>query len=114
MRISDWSSDVCSSDLLPAGPAEGRCRQRGWLPATGRAQPPAMAESRTRRARGSRMPEEEAAWLSQAPGRHGEIGRASGRASGCQYVEKSVVGVSLKKKHIGKRHSQLQKIKGNE
>src|SRR3546814_17430547 len=23
MRISDWSSDVCSSDLFPAGPAEG-------------------------------------------------------------------------------------------
>src|SRR3546814_8120920 len=22
MRISDWSSDVCSSDLVPAGPAQ--------------------------------------------------------------------------------------------
>src|SRR3546814_14549267 len=25
MRISDWSSDVCSSDLTPSGPLEGVC-----------------------------------------------------------------------------------------
>src|SRR3546814_5293377 len=25
MRISDWSSDVCSSDLLPGGRPQGQC-----------------------------------------------------------------------------------------
>src|SRR3546814_20670178 len=28
MRISDWSSDVCSSDLRPAGPAGEGCPAR--------------------------------------------------------------------------------------
>src|SRR3546814_7731186 len=28
MRISDWSSDVCSSDLLCARPSVGRCPRR--------------------------------------------------------------------------------------
>src|SRR3546814_4421397 len=28
MRISDWSSDVCSSDLRCAGARSGRCRDR--------------------------------------------------------------------------------------
>src|SRR3546814_9994012 len=34
MRISDWSSDVCSSDLLPGLPPEGpvRLRDAGGLP----------------------------------------------------------------------------------
>src|SRR3546814_5400422 len=27
MRISDWSSDVCSSDLVPAAPAARRAQQ---------------------------------------------------------------------------------------
>src|SRR3546814_18179856 len=30
MRISDWSSDVCSSDLLPlAGRSQSLCREKG-------------------------------------------------------------------------------------
>src|SRR3546814_4365573 len=28
MRISDWSSDVCSSDLCPTRPRPRRCRKR--------------------------------------------------------------------------------------
>src|SRR3546814_20235793 len=34
MRISDWSSDVCSSDLNgePEGRQDGRCRAVEWRP----------------------------------------------------------------------------------
>src|SRR3546814_5975085 len=33
MRISDWSSDVCSSDLRgPSGPAGGHCSSFGGAP----------------------------------------------------------------------------------
>src|SRR3546814_6273739 len=73
MRISDWSSDVCSSDLIAVTdivivpsillPPEG------WV--TGRHP-------------------ELVAWL--------QIGRASCRERVCQYVQISVVAVSLKKK----------------
>src|SRR3546814_16963859 len=31
MRISDWSSDVCSSDLSPAGGKHGKGRRRHFL-----------------------------------------------------------------------------------
>src|SRR3546814_4774255 len=34
MRISDWSSDVCSSDLLSSGRTT-RCGGRSWRPSTG-------------------------------------------------------------------------------
>src|SRR3546814_10867441 len=44
MRISDWSSDVCSSDLLiPGDPAELLLSQGGFAP-----DPAAVAELRTR------------------------------------------------------------------
>src|SRR3546814_8521119 len=36
MRISDWSSDVCSSDLLDLGVDAGRARTRGRDQAAGR------------------------------------------------------------------------------
>src|SRR3546814_20291741 len=29
MRISDWSSDVCSSDLVPGGEVQGEAARRG-------------------------------------------------------------------------------------
>src|SRR3546814_10669352 len=32
MRISDWSSDVCSSDLIGGQPGEGQRRKRRFLP----------------------------------------------------------------------------------
>src|SRR3546814_3878682 len=66
MRISDWSSDVCSSDLLQIGPVSA---------AAARAKPGmALCERRT------------------APGAQAgarllfEIGRASCRERVCQYV----------------------------
>src|SRR3546814_17954516 len=79
MRISDWSSDVCSSDLvlvdqpvLPLALAvlAQRCVQR----VVRALQPPVHRDH------------------------VGQIGRASCRERVCQYVSISVVAVSLKKK----------------
>src|SRR3546814_19227933 len=71
MRISDWSSDVCSSDLISDQPrSAGRLLRRQ----------PEQGGGRPQGARGE------------------QIGRASCRERVCQYVEISVVAVSLKKK----------------
>src|SRR3546814_17073900 len=80
MRISDWSSDVCSSDLLSTDDLriEAGCRLVGVndldadIAANGGA---------------ARFGVE-----------IGQIGRASCRERVCQYVEISVVAVSLQKK----------------
>src|SRR3546814_1900823 len=64
MRISDWSSDVCSSDLTvenPAQPWPERAGRTGW--------PQGARPARTARRH-----------------RLGEIGRASCRERVCQYV----------------------------
>src|SRR3546814_13797281 len=112
MRISDWSSDVCSSDLFAPeiaarikGAAQeiragaGELREaailnldlRGFTALAGRLPPPAamrlLAEYQQR--------------LVPVIQRHGgsiEIGTASWRERGCQYVWISVGAVSLKKK----------------
>src|SRR3546814_15507520 len=70
MRISDWSSDVCSSDLASVHRSMSSLRRQS--PAAG------VALARI-----------------QA---HIEIGRASCRERVCQYVEISAVAVSLKNK----------------
>src|SRR3546814_8188825 len=87
MRISDWSSDVCSSDLgplSPSGESEAR-RVRAGLE-DGQADPVGSAHSLRRRA---------LAGTSDGPVRSGrvdrwrggrEIGRASCRERVCQYV----------------------------
>src|SRR3546814_11208161 len=46
MRISDWSSDVCSSDLLPFGQALPRLLDHPACPPVGRA-PPEHGRCRT-------------------------------------------------------------------
>src|SRR3546814_19270757 len=90
MRISDWSSDVCSSDLrcalarldridvvfhrriaVPRSPVAEDLIEKRALTRIGVVRPPVGIE---------------------------EIGRASCRERVCQYVESSVVAVSLKKK----------------
>src|SRR3546814_13296765 len=92
MRISDWSSDVCSSDLqracdLPPRYAfEGRVQRR-----RARVQP----RLHPHRAR--------AALFGPDGGDVREIGRASCRERVCQYVKISVVAVSFKKKKILER-----------
>src|SRR3546814_9636898 len=74
MRISDWSSDVCSSDL------DRRSSWAGWRHPTLRSQRP------------SRVPGKEGgtirrdAGMSNTPSSPREIGRVSCRASVCQYV----------------------------
>src|SRR3546814_16296801 len=104
MRISDWSSDVCSSDLgarlLP--PAAATRRVPCWRRACRRA-PRAPSASARRRA-GPAGP-------SSAPPRlpdRDQIGRASCRDRVCQYVSISVVAVSLKKKNQKHNSSTLQ------
>src|SRR3546814_15272436 len=99
MRISDWSSDVCSSDLghdmgigIPAVWAVERLPQHGkrlariiavvmLAAATAGIDGPALPCIAPDNALGARV---------------FQIGRASCRGRVCQYVEISVVAVSLK------------------
>src|SRR3546814_4001929 len=80
MRISDWSSDVCSSDLRcggsRAGSASARVHERG----TGRADRERSRSCEIRRIAGTL-----AAALCCDDAR-GEIGRAAWRERVCQYV----------------------------
>src|SRR3546814_14943303 len=106
MRISDWSSDVCSSDLelehadrqraevfaqqrFARGDVESREAQLQVAP--GDAPPPAQQRTQQR-----------AQWRAQRalprPWQPCEIGRASCRERVCQYGYITVVAVSLKKK----------------
>src|SRR3546814_19468304 len=97
MRISDWSSDVCSSDLvavaqrllahfertalgLPLG--EPAIEQRDIVRAEQIQEPP-----------GARRALQRAVVV-----KHDANGRASSRERGCQYVLISVAAVSYKKK----------------
>src|SRR3546814_12541645 len=81
MRISDWSSDVCSSDLHQADSTNGPPQVRAALsqpdPAQGHCVGLAVGGRRLCRP---------------------EIGRASCRERVCQYVYISVVAVPLKHK----------------
>src|SRR3546814_13595477 len=92
MRISDWSSDVCSSDLRPGRRERSPRPLNAGLPSTGRrsegeacghTRPMGAAVRRQRAAVGRADPE--------------EIGRASCREGGCAYVEIAGVAVTLKK-----------------
>src|SRR3546814_14365835 len=99
MRISDWSSDVCSSDLAigrrhasqhPARQkGRGRGGGRGDEQHLRRPPSPVLSEGRGAQSMGS---------LYRADDLVGQIGRASGRGRVCQYELISVVAVSLKKK----------------
>src|SRR3546814_18319220 len=101
MRISDWSSDVCSSDLLVIGPPASKGDAGGQEDPGGECPGPHPA-----RPRGIRPP------LDQPGNGEGEghrethiagveIGRASCRDRVCQFVEISVVAVSLQKTNKG-------------
>src|SRR3546814_10170461 len=75
MRISDWSSDVCSSDL----PAQERLGRRQGEGGAGRLRAGAPDAQDVR---GGFEPEAREVGCGQLR----EIGRASCRESGCQYV----------------------------
>src|SRR3546814_14981784 len=110
MRISDWSSDVCSSDLTPRAVASEQIFARDLPRIAGRdilddeanaglanARKP-CAQTKAHLARGTRRhplaQRRLEMWLPKAD----KIGRASWRESGWQYVSISVVAVSLQKK----------------
>src|SRR3546814_1387555 len=81
MRISDWSSDVCSSDLRD-GPMRRRSAMR-WSWRQGRQRPSSPGSGSAGSARGER------ACLVDVLGEVDllpEIGRASCRERVCQYV----------------------------
>src|SRR3546814_7149704 len=79
MRISDWSSDVCSSDLARiAGDGEGNPPPQRRH-ASGRHQP-----ERAQGARAERLRDHPQDLRERRRGR--QIGRASGRERVCQYV----------------------------
>src|SRR3546814_15212967 len=100
MRISDWSSDVCSSDLTrrrrlaPGRRAHDRGRAR-----IGSRRGPHLARTEPHLARrrvGRRT--------IRGPGPGIEIGRAACRGGGGQYGEISVGAVSLTKKKKKETH----------
>src|SRR3546814_10916915 len=96
MRISDWSSDVCSSDLAHRDPAGPRCRLFDGGHGQSRQGPQVLGRDfRSARPR----PARHAGHVHQFGRRSEEIGRASCRERVCQYVYISVVAVQLKK-HI--------------
>src|SRR3546814_20995822 len=112
MRISDWSSDVCSSDLaeggdreLAGGPAGGAGgRQQPGGPGCGVTHHPLRPRDLGRAGRLHGGCAEEVLPPPPGPGsaaalRLFQIGRASCRERVCQSVKFSWVAVALKKKH---------------
>src|SRR3546814_17766084 len=119
MRISDWSSDVCSSDLLLAGPAlaivSGEVAlDRSWYTASrasaGIVPPAAATPEAVVQVYGARAFDWRGAfavhnWSAVKPQggpdyvTYAGIGRASCRERAVQYMDVSVGARSLKKKH---------------
>src|SRR3546814_17580099 len=102
MRISDWSSDVCSSDL-DAMPGGGRLRISTRNVQLGPGELPAGPYVEMRVAdTGAGMPPEglervfEPFFTTKDVG-NGQIGRESGRERVCEYVWIAVVAASLEK-----------------
>src|SRR3546814_16871850 len=107
MRISDWSSDVCSSDLLQVdaagveGDALADQRMRLGITRAGVLEHDEPGRiGRTARDREQRA---------HAQLFH-EIGRASCRERVCQYVSISVVAVSLKKQNKNVTSVKIKRI----
>src|SRR3546814_3934277 len=86
MRISDWSSDVCSSDLLR--PERRHARQRGDAMLVHRPDHVTRGEIIEWIDAGARRPGRKKLVLAvvEAEGQHRQIGRASCRERVCQYV----------------------------
>src|SRR3546814_20833802 len=113
MRISDWSSDVCSSDLPDAArEAIIRFLCRLSLPPVRRGGRRPLADRMTDET--PPEPFDEAEYRRRQRSRANlKIGRASCRERVCQYVEISVVAVSLKKKKFYKEILHINQILNN-
>src|SRR3546814_12203630 len=106
MRISDWSSDVCSSDLTgpslaglwdrPAGRVDDFERYSAGLRSADFDWDAAVLDAWLADPR-AMIPDTRMVFRGIPAEQDREIGRASWRARGCQYVWISVVAVSLKK-----------------
>src|SRR3546814_9275619 len=85
MRISDWSSDVCSSDLRGRPASHGHWKARRAIGSNG-ASPRTRHRAAQRRARrrGGRRHDRGRSAGPETPAP--EIGRASWRERGCKYV----------------------------
>src|SRR3546814_16044252 len=95
MRISDWSSDVCSSDLLRRG-LHGQGRVAAPEGERQEHQPqPARLLSRLQAGDPALSPRRPTPRPNDV-----EIGRAWCRERGCQYVSVPVVAVELKNKRV--------------
>src|SRR3546814_20206585 len=129
MRISDWSSDVCSSDLARSGAvtrddlgerhmAEARAParrvfaalQRGSIGDRGIGLQPCAQRRQLRPADTLRdLVEMQPARASDEP----QIGRASWWERVCQYVYNSVVAVALKKTYKTMYDTYIHKVETN-
>src|SRR3546814_6402255 len=99
MRISDWSSDVCSSDLLIGGRIRSLDRPPDDLASGDRDELAQVGVGDRRWACGRRGG---GGLRRRSGGLGGEIGRASCRERVCQYVEIPVVDGLIKQKTYNK------------
>src|SRR3546814_5523747 len=99
MRISDWSSDVCSSDLrfMYEG-VDGLFRDKSRPPGKAPVPPERVAE--IVRLTQKPPPHEATHWTLRAMAKVAENGSASCRERVCQYGSLSVVAVSLTITHF--------------
>src|SRR3546814_18077431 len=112
MRISDWSSDVCSSDLLgriedafaarERELAMGRRGARAWVAES--RETAQVVLDRLLRPKGRRFDRVRILRF----GSRVEIGRASCREGGCRYVLIQVAAGSLKKKQKKQEQGQRE------
>src|SRR3546814_21186680 len=94
MRISDWSSDVCSSDLVRGHPLAQLPEAAEADQVERRLQRPGQVEGRVEVGVAEVVP------LEQVQLAQPEIGREPCRERVCQYVSIWVVAVALKQKKI--------------
>src|SRR3546814_16810522 len=107
MRISDWSSDVCSSDLTPRSFMTVTSRRVDKCLAVVESQTTDIHRSGSRARWRCATAHSSMCMTTPYPSRM-QIGRASGRDRVCQYVLFSVVAVSLKKNRSQLRCFKLQ------
>src|SRR3546814_20982331 len=113
MRISEWSSDVCSSDLIPRlgevsdpHPRLGPRSRRG---------PHLVAVHHPAQPAASRSPGPAAVAQRRGARTLPQIGRPSRRYSSCTHVSNSVFAVHIKTTyHINITHTRTQTTKQHE